>query len=248
MDACLEIVKEVCRFGEQSSLMRAFLLLLMLVLPLRSSTLSDARRVVLQGVANARQLGGIPVRGGKVREGWVFRTNSLYRLSDGDEAILRSLGVRSVIDFRLDWDRKKHPDRPDYLASLDHYFWLPMTLNTTPEGYRKMPDEYSEQIRELFHIFAGAENYPLLYHCAEGKDRTGIASALLLELLGADRAQIVDDYMASQANGSRFHVEEAWIRGLFEGIDAAGGIENYLDLHGVSLLDRDAIRHLLIVP
>lgn len=228
--------------------MRAFLLMLILALPLHSSRLSEARRVVLQGVANARQLGGIPVRGGKVRDAWVYRTNSLYRLTAADTAELRRRGVRSVIDFRLDWDRKKHPDRADYLAGLQHYFWLPMTLNTTPEGYRKMPDEYAPQIRELFHVLAQAENYPLLYHCAEGKDRTGIATALLLELLGADREQIVDDYMASLANGSKFYVEESWIRGLFEGVDEAGGIENYLDLHGVSLVDRDAIRHLLIVP
>lgn len=248
MDGCGSFVKEVCSFGEQSTLMRAFLLVLMLVLPLQSSPLSEARRVPLQGVANARQLGGIPVRGGKVREGWVFRTNSLYGLTAADAVQLRRRGVRSVVDFRLDWDRKKHPDRADYLASLQHYFWVPMTLNTTPEGYRQMPDEYAPQIRELFHVLAQAENYPLLYHCAEGKDRTGIATALLLELLGADREQIVDDYMASRANGSRFYVEEAWIRGLFEGVDAAGGIEKYLDLHGVSSLDRDAIRHLLIVP
>jgi len=228
--------------------LRLPLVLWLAILPVASSPLSEARRVPLQGVRNARELGGIPLAGqAHVRPGWVYRTNSLFALTDSDMTRLQQLGIRSLIDFRLDWDRIKHPDRPDYLPRLAHYFWLPMTLNTTPAGYRKMPDEYAEQIRELFHIFAQSENYPLLYHCAEGKDRTGIATALLLELLGADREQIVDDYMASLANGKKFYVEEAWIRGLLEGVDAAGGIDNYLDLHGVPREDREAIRRLLIV-
>lgn len=99
MDGCGSFVKEVCSFGEQSTLMRAFLLVLMLVLPLQSSPLSEARRVPLQGVANARQLGGIPVQGGKVR-GWVFRTNSPATDPLRCCAISRR-GVRSVVDFRL---------------------------------------------------------------------------------------------------------------------------------------------------
>ena len=227
--------------------MRECLLFLLLTLVAWATPNWEERRVPLQGVANARQLGGIPVTGGRVREGWVYRSNSLFGLTDSDKARLQELGIRSLIDFRLDWDRKKHPDRPDFLVGLQHYFWVPMTLNTSHSGYRKMPDDYPDQIRDFFHIFAQAENYPVIYHCAEGKDRTGITSALLLELLGADRKIIMDDYMASRAAGSRFQVNESWIGGIFEAVDEAGGIDNYLEQHGVSREDRESIRNLLIV-
>jgi protein-tyrosine phosphatase len=227
--------------------MRKCLLFLLLTLVAGAAPGWEQRRVPLQGVVNARQLGGIPVNGGRVREGWVYRSNSLFALTDADQARLRQLGIRSLIDFRLDWDRKKHPDRADFLAELQHYFWIPMTLSTSPSGYRQMPDDYPEQIREIFQVFAQPENYPIIYHCAEGKDRTGITSALLLELLGADRKLIVEDYLASRAAGARFQVDESWIGGIFEAVDEAGGIDNYLEQHGVSREDRVSIRRLLII-
>ncbi|MBS2036250.1 tyrosine-protein phosphatase [bacterium] len=227
--------------------MRHSLILLLLVHSLGWAAPGwQERRVPLQGVVNARQLGGILVPGGRVRDGWVYRSNSLYALSDLDKVRLRQLGIRSLIDFRLDWDRKKHPDRPDFLTELQHYYWVPMTLTTSPTGYRKMPDEYPRQIQEFFHILAEADNYPLIYHCAEGKDRTGITSALLLELLGADRPTILADYMASRAAGPRFQVDESWMQGVFEAVDEAGGIDSYLEQHGVPRQELESIRRLLI--
>ena len=65
------------------------------------------------------------------------------------------------------------------------------------EIYRELPYEQAESFREfLLRIAAG--DVPLLVHCAAGKDRTGLAAAVLLELLGVPREQVVDDYLLTE--------------------------------------------------
>lgn len=53
------------------------------------------------------------------------------------------------------------------------------------------------QFAEFFRQVLAAENGAVLYHCTQGKDRTGIASALLLAALGADRETIIADFDAT---------------------------------------------------
>jgi len=54
-----------------------------------------------------------------------------------------------------------------------------------------------EQIARVLDVL-GAEERPVVYHCAAGKDRTGVISALLLGLLGVPDEVIVADYVATQ--------------------------------------------------
>lgn len=63
--------------------------------------------------------------------------------------------------------------------------------------------------RMLLRLIEG--NSPLLFHCAAGKDRTGVAAALILSLLGVDNKQIIEDYMLTQnlIEGRM----EAWLAG-----------------------------------
>ncbi len=227
---------------------KPLLLAACLFFPAHSNPLTEQRKIPLQGATNTRELGDIPVRGGRVRAGWVYRSNALYTLTESDVERLKRADIRAVVDFRMEPDHSQKADRPDFVEGLDHVYWLPMTLTTSPSGYRTMPDKFPTQFRQLFEVFADEDNYPLIYHCAEGKDRTGIATALLLELLGADRQVILDDYMASQDNGPRFVVDAEWIKGSLAGVDADGGIENYLERRGVPRAQQEAIRQLLIVP
>lgn len=53
------------------------------------------------------------------------------------------------------------------------------------------------QFAEFFSTVLSADSGAVLYHCTQGKDRTGVASALLLAALGADRATIVADFDAT---------------------------------------------------
>ena len=57
--------------------------------------------------------------------------------------------------------------------------------------------ECQQQFARFLHLVVDTENGTILYHCTQGKDRTGIASALLLAALGADRDTIVADFDAT---------------------------------------------------
>lgn len=226
----------------------ACLSLCLLLVPFLHRPDTRSRKLPLEGARNTRELGTIPVRGGQVRPGWVYRANSLEKLSDADVQILTRAGLRSVIDLRTRAVRTRHPDRAELLKTLQHVYLLPMEVHTSAGGYRRLPEDYSTEFRQLFGIFARRENYPLLYHCTAGKDRTGIVSALLLELLGAERPQIMADYLASRDNGRQFHVRREWLEGLLMAVDGAGGIDAYLERHGIAAPQREQIRRLLIVP
>jgi protein-tyrosine phosphatase len=66
--------------------------------------------------------------------------------------------------------------------------------------YRQMPDQFADQYSEIFHHLA-AFNSPLLFHCTAGKDRTGLASALILTVLGVPRDQVIADYVLTEKAG-----------------------------------------------
>src|SRR6516165_11019553 len=88
------------------------------------------------------------------------------------------------------------------------------------DTYRVLAYEQAASYRELFlRVADGA--LPLLFHCSVGKDRTGIAAALLLELLGVPRATIIEDYLLTD---------------LFfeEGLDIVLNALGTTALHGVS--------------
>ena len=57
--------------------------------------------------------------------------------------------------------------------------------------------ECQQQFARFFREVLATEKGAVLYHCTQGKDRTGIASALLLAALGADRETIVADFDAT---------------------------------------------------
>merc|ERR1719463_113669 len=51
------------------------------------------------------------------------------------------------------------------------------------------------ELGEIFRQFAKPENYPCVFGCSAGKDRTGLTAALLLGMVGASRSQILADFM-----------------------------------------------------
>lgn len=64
--------------------------------------------------------------------------------------------------------------------------------------YRRLPDLYAPELSVMFRLLSQGK-VPMIIHCSAGKDRTGVAAALILDLLGVDRDTIVHDYLASSA-------------------------------------------------
>jgi len=167
----------------------------------------------LNGAPNFRDLGGYATRDGKhVVRGLVFRSDKLSELTPADVARVKALGIRNVVDLRTVEERHREPDAwraPAVYESPKPSLSATLGLrdpDATPDAaharmvalYARMPADYAEEYAAMFHRLA-AGGAPLIVHCTAGKDRTGVASALLLTALGVPRETVVSDYLLTNA-------------------------------------------------
>ena len=172
-----------------------------------------------EGADNFRELGGYPARDGRrVRRGLIWRAGALGKLvSQADRRRFEGLGIRCVFDFRSRSEREHLPDPAfpgvrlyEISAILDdqgnEVDFDPRSLAASgkeatrlyleqgvPQIYRRLPFQ-NGAYRALFaHLLEG--DAPLLFHCTAGKDRTGVAAALILLALGADKETVRRDYL-----------------------------------------------------
>lgn len=177
---------------------------------------AQPRRIALEGASNLRDLGGLPAADGRrVRSGVVFRSASLARLTAADSATLAGLGLRTEVDFRAADEQARRPSRIADIPGLEHVA-LPLdpapgfdlggliAAPDTPPGrfleamhaaYRAYALECTATYARLFRLLLEPARRPLLFHCTAGKDRTGVAAALLLAALGTPREAIRADYL-----------------------------------------------------
>jgi protein-tyrosine phosphatase len=179
---------------------------------------SYSRFISFNSISNFRDLGGYQTRNGDV-VAWhhIFRSGQLNHMTESDFNILsKELGVTSVIDLRSDLEIKKDglgrltnlpiqyhnisliPDSGDRKANIERY-----------KGFTDMGQYYAhlvqkpdvgEKLIEALEIIAEPANHPLVYHCAGGKDRTGILTIILLSIMGVPDDDIIADYCLSASS------------------------------------------------
>jgi protein-tyrosine phosphatase len=205
----------------------------------------DQRAVILKGTRNTRELGGLPTANGQVETGKLYRSGALCFASVDDASKLHGLGIQTILELRLPQEINKHgPDKAYLTKKIPNRLHWPMgnSHGLGREAYISYVDENEELFRDFFSLLAMSDNYPILFHCSAGKDRTGILTALLLESLGTPREVILDDYIHSRRITPKLKVQEDWIQVVFDRIDESGGIENYLAEIGVSPEQQNAVR------
>ena len=106
-------------------------------------------------------------------------------------------------------------------------------------------DHAAEWVRFL-QLFAEPKRYSILYHCTAGRDRTGVATVLLLETIRVPREEIIGDYLLSNEVFQEHAQEAEVLAPLFEAIDHAHGIESFLRELGLGAGEVEAIRTNLI--
>jgi protein-tyrosine phosphatase len=207
------------------------------------------RWVYLEGAANTRDAGSYPTAEGRfVKRGVIYRSATLSYLSSRGADAFQTLGVKTVIDFRnrlTPWPPFNGDVWSVYLASSVH--GCPMSFAKTKpheESYIRGVRDNAGSFCEAFELLSHEENYPVLYHCAAGKDRTGVMSALLLSRLGIDRDTIVADFRLSEQVGLPGSLEA--MEALLDHIAQRGGIGAYLSELGVSSDVQERIRALLL--
>jgi protein-tyrosine phosphatase len=167
----------------------------------------------LTGAFNFRDLGGLAASGHRrVRTGMLFRSDTLQALTDDDVTrLVEHLGVEVVIDLRIGPEAVAEGRGPLAAATV---CYLNAPLRDLPVSDLPPAEQsaafYLEHLASpspvlpmLLRMLAAASGRPTVLHCAAGKDRTGLVTALTLRLLGVDDEDIVADYLATERNMPR---------------------------------------------
>jgi len=235
--------------------------------PAPTSEIGSADRLLgLTGVQNARDAGGYRTTDGhRVRTGLVFRTGALDKATPEDLARLSALDVRVVDDLRTGYERGLGADRLPVGAVGNSYDVIgqapPLILAGALFGGEGMYRAFitapgaNEAFAAVLRDIIAADGTGVLFHCSAGKDRTGWTSAVLLTLLGVDRATVTADYLASNTyrnaaptdplNG----VQQSWLDAAFDQANQSyGSFDSYVRAGlGLSESEITALRAALLV-
>ncbi len=171
------------------------------------------RALTVDGLVNARDLGGLPLGGGGTTPyGVFFRSENVDAVTVQGWDQLYSLGIRTVVDLRRDAERERDQRRrPEWLATahvdLDGLenveFWRDYAgpgLWGTAAYFLPHLAAMPERAGAALAAVAAADEGGVLFHCMSGRDRTGLVAMLLLSVIGAEQDAIVDDYLESVRN------------------------------------------------
>jgi protein-tyrosine phosphatase len=236
------------------------------------------RLIPLDGPANFRDVGGYEnVHGQLVRTGRLYRSDSLSYMTDDDvRHVIEVLGLRTVIDLRGVGEVTKFTHGP--LGSLGvNVSHIPIIDETRPppagwEDARNQPldglyllmlDRFGASFVDVLRLIANEQAQPLVFHCAAGKDRTGLVAMLVLGLLDVAPDVIAADYglthermpfllerhQARAADGAiaevaeqHYAVDAVAMRAVIEHLnDDYGSVEGYVRAQG---LEPEALRNL----
>lgn len=169
--------------------------------------------------------GYIGADGRSVKDGLLIRTGALDKLSaEAAAELAQQYSIQYVLDFRMEFERKQAPDQeipgaqnvwinvfevdmssPDMVELMRRIAEADNQLQRSVEYAKsgRLPRQYTEILlsdegqqgyAKFFDILLDADG-AVLWHCTHGKDRTGIAAALLLYVLGVDEDVIMQDFL-----------------------------------------------------
>ncbi|MGZ4278105.1 MAG: tyrosine-protein phosphatase [Solirubrobacteraceae bacterium] len=190
-----------------------------------AATTTRSRWIALQGAANVRDLGGLPLRGGgATAPGVLLRADNLQGLTARDvRRLVGDLGVRVVVDLRSEVEVELEGPGPlvgEERVEIRHRSLLPEVgartdlavdgalpwqgrrLDNDPDepfvvqAYLRYLSDRADSVVGALHDVAYATG-GVVVHCAAGKDRTGMLCAFALETIGVERAAVIADYVAT---------------------------------------------------
>lgn len=181
----------------------------------KCTSIVGERHIITEKINNLRDLGGYSdSKAEQVRWGKLYRSGSLCRMSDKDKATLDSLCIHTILDLRGSKNPEKCRALPETsriealslrkmpIESIRNKIFAGQMMKgdvvvALQDMYAQIIEEDTVSLKGIFDLLIEEKNYPLLFFCGLGKDRSGILSMLILGALGVDREQIYDDYMLS---------------------------------------------------
>lgn len=235
----------------------------------------------VEGAFNFRDLGGLRAGSGlRVRPGVLFRSDTLQALTAADVSHLtEELRLELIIDLRIGPEAVTEGRGPMAETAVSY---LNAPLHEAPASdappqeqalafYLTHLASTDSPLSTVVRVVGALAGRPILVHCAAGKDRTGLVTALLLSLLGVADEDIVADYLRSGPNMPRiverfrgwpryrahmatvptevYEAHEYTIRGFLDGIERFhGGARAWAQARGISEVDIHRLREGLLVP
>lgn len=212
------------------------------------------RNLYVEGVTNVRDLGGWSLEdGGRVKQGMIFRS-SKFNADESGELLITENGIRTMTE---ELKVKTEID----LRSVDDNENGSLTASPLGEGvsYISIPFQSGgnilllnkESMAELFAVLGNADNYPIVFHCSIGTDRTGAAAFLINGLLGVGKDDLYRDYLFSNFGNIGKVRTPSSIKTYYDTVDLSAGaslsekIYNWLLGNGVAAEDLDKLKALL---
>ena len=175
-----------------------------------------SRHITFESVPNFRDIGGYRTRDGYT-VAWrrLFRSGELCRMTGSDfSKLTEEIGLTSVIDLRSSFEIERAGHRAalrsrNEILSMYPLYPTAAIREADERRYKECANmgefylqlvrqrEFGRRIIEALEVIAEPENHPLVFHCAIGKDRTGILAAVLLSVLGVADKDIIKDYSLS---------------------------------------------------
>jgi protein tyrosine/serine phosphatase len=187
----------------------------------------DERVLALEGVHNFRDYGGYATAdGGRVRRGVLWRSGQHFGASDADLDRIDALALRHVVDLRGNSERERSPCKRSTGFNAQVMFYDGETAGLAPHieasggvtdaasAHRAMVTLYEDiafrpSLTSILRRYfgealagEGAGDGASLVHCHAGKDRTGIAVALVHHILGVHRDDMMADYLLTNTAGN----------------------------------------------
>lgn len=256
------------------------------------------RKLSFDRMHNFRDLGGYRNDDKQqVKWGMLYRADKLSSLSEEDIKFITRLGIKQVSDFRSD---EEHQDAPHNLpdscgvvikrlpitveaAEIERIISQLQKENVTAddmahfliEANREMVERFTPVYRRWLRSLLSKDNYPHVFHCTAGKDRTGLGAALVLRILGVPKETIIQDYLATNSYTAKrvdqivhyvtektmhqvnqdvirtlFTVQAHYLEEAFKAIDEEyGDFDTYLETAiGFAEAERVALKNLLLEP
>lgn len=218
------------------------------------------RNLYVDGITNVRDLGGWETAdGGRVKQGLIYRCGRLNKSEQptveieiteaGIKTMLEEMGVRSEIDLR---NPDNHNTETGGITSSPlgddvAYYNCPMEWNVS-----NILTNNLEEVKHVFSILADESNYPVIYHCNIGTDRTGLFAFLINGLLGVSEEDLYRDYLFSNfgvINSPRTldGIKNSYVKTVqgYPGETLSEKIENCLLQIGVTQSEIDSLRTIL---
>lgn len=163
---------------------------------------SAPRNLYVDGITNVRDLGGWKTESGALtKQGLIFRCGRLNESSaktpnieitdGGKRTMLEVLSIKTEIDIRKSYDGEVGAITSSPLGDSVAYYNCPMEW----EGNTFIDNR--KEILKVFEILSKEENYPIIFHCNIGTDRTGMIAFLVNALLGVSEEDLFKDYVFS---------------------------------------------------